>query len=45
VQQRKASDFQIVLRGGAGQGGVYDIWRYAKAKLRGEPFRKEHGDK
>jgi 1-acyl-sn-glycerol-3-phosphate acyltransferase len=45
VQRRNASDFQVVLRGGSGQGGVYDLWRSFKAKWRGEAFRKEHGDK
>lgn len=43
AQRRDASDFRTILRGGAGQGGVYDWWRRAKAKLRGEAFHKEHG--
>lgn len=43
AQRRDASDFRTILRGGAGQGGVYDWWRRAKAKLRGETFQKEHG--
>ena len=45
AQRRNPDEFQIVLRCGAGQGGVYDWWRAAKAKMRGEPFRKEHGTK
>jgi 1-acyl-sn-glycerol-3-phosphate acyltransferase len=45
VQRRNPDEFRIVLRGGAGQGGVYDWWRAAKAKMRGEDFRKEHGTK
>jgi len=45
VLRREPGDFQILLRGGAGQGGVYDWWRAAKAKWRGEKFRKEHGSK
>ena len=45
AQDRNPVDFQMVLRGGAGQGGIYDLWRSFKAKLRGETFRKEHGDK
>lgn len=45
AQRRNPEDFQVVLSGGAGQGGIYDWWRAAKAKLRGEPFRKEHGAK
>lgn len=45
AQRRDASDFRTILRGGAGQGGVYDFWRKLKAKLRGETFAKEHGRK
>ena len=45
ARRRNPDDFQIVLRGGAGQGGVYDWWRELKAKLRGETFTKEHGTK
>jgi 1-acyl-sn-glycerol-3-phosphate acyltransferase len=45
AQRRNGGDFQVVLRGGAGQGGVYDWWRGLKAKLRSESFRKEHGNK
>jgi 1-acyl-sn-glycerol-3-phosphate acyltransferase len=45
VQGRDPDDFQIVLRGGAGQGGVYDWWRSLKACLRGETFQKGHGQK
>ena len=43
VKRRDPRDFQIVLRGRAGQGGVYDWYRAAKAKLRGEKFVREHG--
>lgn len=45
VQRRRPADFQIVLRGGAGQGGVYDWWRELRARLAGKHFAKEHGDK
>lgn len=45
VKRRDPADFQVLLRGGAGQGGVYDWWRNWQARLRGEPFRKEHGSK
>jgi 1-acyl-sn-glycerol-3-phosphate acyltransferase len=45
VQRRDPEDFQIVLRGGAGQGGVYDWWRSVKARFRGDTFEKEHGQK
>jgi 1-acyl-sn-glycerol-3-phosphate acyltransferase len=45
AQRRNLDEFQIILRGGAGQGGIYDWWRAAKAKIRGEHFRREHGTK
>ena len=45
AQRRDADEFQTVLRGGAGQGGIYDWWRAVKAKMRGETFQKEHGTK
>jgi 1-acyl-sn-glycerol-3-phosphate acyltransferase len=45
AKRRHPGDFNVVLRGGAGQGGVYDWWRSFKAKMRGETFRKEHGEK
>ena len=45
AQRRDASDFRTILRGGAGQGCVYDLWRALKAKVRGEAFVKEHGTK
>jgi 1-acyl-sn-glycerol-3-phosphate acyltransferase len=45
ARRRDPDEFETVLRGGAGQGGVYDWWRAAMAKMRGENFRKEHGDK
>jgi len=44
-QRRNPGDFQQLLRGGAGQGGVYDWWRMFSAKLRGERFHREHGTK
>jgi 1-acyl-sn-glycerol-3-phosphate acyltransferase len=45
AQRRNPDDFETILRGGAGQGGIYDLWRGLKAKLRGEKFSKEHGTK
>lgn len=45
AQRRDPADFQTLLRGGAGQGGVYDWWRGFKARCRGECFRPEHGNK
>jgi len=44
-QRRDPDDFQRILRGGAGQGGIYDWWRGFRAKLRREPFNREHGRK
>jgi 1-acyl-sn-glycerol-3-phosphate acyltransferase len=44
-RRRDPGDFQRILRGGAGQGGIYDWWRSLTAKLRGEPFNREHGRK
>lgn len=43
VQRRDPASFENILRGGAGQGGVYDWWRALRAKLRGESFSREHG--
>lgn len=44
-QRRDPNDFQPILRGGAGPGGIYDWWRLLTAKLRGKAFRREHGRK
>ena len=44
-QRRRPEDFENLLRGGAGQGGIYDLWRAFKAAWRGESFQKEHGNK
>jgi 1-acyl-sn-glycerol-3-phosphate acyltransferase len=44
-RRRDPAVFQTRLQGGAGQGGIYDWWRAAKAKLRGEKFNREHGRK
>jgi 1-acyl-sn-glycerol-3-phosphate acyltransferase len=43
AQARNPQAFQILLRGGAGQGGIYDWWRALKARLRGGRFTREHG--
>jgi len=45
AQRRRPDDFQTLLRGGAGQGTVYDRWRALKAWCRGESFQPEHGNK
>ena len=43
AQRRDPAAFDPLLRGGAGQGGIYDLWRALKSKCRGEHFSKEHG--
>ena len=45
AQRRDPSEFQTLLLGGAGQGGIYDLWRAFKARLHGQHFNKEHGTK
>jgi 1-acyl-sn-glycerol-3-phosphate acyltransferase len=41
---RKRDDFETLVGGSAGVGFFYDAWRWAAARLRGERFRREHGD-
>jgi hypothetical protein len=41
--QRQREAFEVLLKGSAGLGGVYDLWRLRRARLRGEAFRHEHG--
>jgi 1-acyl-sn-glycerol-3-phosphate acyltransferase len=43
AQTRRPGDFETLVQGTAGVGGVYDAWRRLKARLRGERFRAEHG--
>jgi len=45
VQRRNPASFEMILRGGAGQGGVYDWWRSVVARCRGKSFQREHGEK
>ena len=45
AQGRNPNAFKTILSGGAGQGGIYDLWGAMKAKLRGERFKKAHGVK
>ncbi|HLH57402.1 MAG TPA: lysophospholipid acyltransferase family protein [Verrucomicrobiae bacterium] len=42
AQRRRPDDFVVLLRGGSGQGGVYDFWRWLKARSRGQKFREGH---
>ena len=41
---RAFSEFDVLLRGRIGVGGVYDLWRRLKAAFRGERFRPAHGE-
>jgi len=40
---RDSGAFERLLHGGAGQGGIYDLWRATISRLRGRSFRREHG--
>lgn len=40
---RDPACFEAVLGGSAGVGGVYDIWRRFRARLKGESFDASHG--
>lgn len=42
--ERRADAFLPLLEGRSGVGGVYDLWRRAKAWTRGERFDPAHGD-
>jgi 1-acyl-sn-glycerol-3-phosphate acyltransferase len=42
--RREVEDFEVLLRGRAGVGGVYDVWRRLVARLRGVAFSPEHGE-
>jgi hypothetical protein len=41
--RREREAFEVLLRGRAGIGGVYDLWRRLRARLHGERFRRLHG--
>ena len=43
VQRRDPSAFEPLLDGSAGVGGMYDLWRGFKARVRGKKFEPEHG--
>jgi 1-acyl-sn-glycerol-3-phosphate acyltransferase len=44
VQQRRSAAFEPLIQGNAGVGGVYDLWRAAKARLQGKRWQPEHGE-
>lgn len=41
---RDPSAFEVLIAGRAGVGGVYDLWRRARAAFRGRAFRAEHDE-
>lgn len=41
---RDPKRFDVLVRGRAGVGGVYDLWRRAKSFVRGRRFRPEHSE-
>ena len=43
AQTRQHSAFDVVLSGSAGVGGIYDLWRRLRARLRGHRFAPHHG--
>jgi hypothetical protein len=45
AQARDPCRFDILVGGRAGVGGVYDLWRAMKARVRGETFERAHGRK
>ncbi len=45
VQRRDVKLFESLIQGGAGVGGVYDIWRACKARLQGKRWQPEHGSR
>lgn len=44
VIERRADQFEVVLRGRSGVNPMYDAWRRFKARLLGRTFRPGHGD-
>lgn len=45
AMRRDPAEFRVLLRGAAGVGGGYDLWRRLRAAWRGETFTPEHGRK
>jgi hypothetical protein len=39
---RNAALFMPILKGGAGVGGIYDVWRGLRSALRGRAFDPSH---
>ena len=40
---RSAAPFTTVLQGGSGIAGIYNLWKRAQARWRGQPYSAEHG--
>jgi 1-acyl-sn-glycerol-3-phosphate acyltransferase len=45
AQRRDPVAFETLVGGNAGVGGIYDWWRWFRARLLGKDFRTEHGAK
>jgi len=45
VIRRDTAAFRVLERSRGGVGGIYDLWRSAKAACNGEKFQPEHGMK
>ena len=43
--RREAAAFEALERGGVGINPIYDLWRFLRAKIRGEQFTPEHGER
>ncbi len=43
VMRRQLEEWTILLRGRGGVSRPYDLWRWLRARLRGEAFRADHG--
>ena len=39
---REAAEWRTLNRGKSGVGGIYDAWRWLRARMRGEKFEPEH---
>ncbi len=44
AKRREGSEFEDLLRGAAGVGGIYDFWRHVKAAVSGRTFTARHGN-
>jgi 1-acyl-sn-glycerol-3-phosphate acyltransferase len=43
ARRRDPAEFETLIGGTTGVGGVYDLWRRLRARLRGERFSARHG--